>query len=935
MDSLEKKSETDPNALAQKVQALTEALAQAEEQRLLLAKVTNDVLWEWDLDTDLVTWNEHIRTHFGYPWEVVGTRLDAWADCIHPDDHERLVGSIYAALERGEERWEGSYRFRRADGAYVFVQDRGYIVRNAAGKAVRMLGSMRDVSQEQKSRLTITAVLEEYQFMADHMPQMVWRTLPNGDHDYFNQRWYEYTGLTYEQSMKEGWSLVLHPDDYERTLHVWHHSLRTGDLYQIEYRFKRADGTYRWFLGRALPLRDHAGRIVKWFGTCTDIEDQRRASEALQLSQQREREALAVAEAEKQKLHNLIAVAPVGMALLRGKELVFDMANDSFLQIFGRSRDILGQPGRDAFPEISGQGILQTLERVFVSGRAQTGREFKALIDTKGTGEPEESYYDFVFQPLRNAAGAVETVLITALNVSQQVRARKAIESSEQHLRSVFNSMSQIAWTASAGQDGITFFNERWYQYTGLSEAESLGMGWMSVLHPEDVSMIQVRRTSGRLDGTPYEMENRYRRHDGAYRWHLSRVVPNRNDEGKVEFWVGTATDIHEQKMLARALAENEARLKAMFEQTVTGILLLDFNMRILDANERFCQIAARPLDELRTCSWQDISHRSDLIRNMDLFRKLSQTGEAFIAEQRCIRPGGEEVWISNNVSILKKKDGVPRSFMCVCQDITAQKRLEQARQQLSQELASATEEVYESNRELSQTNAQLVRINADLDNFIYAASHDLKAPINNIEGLMRSLIHRLSPEILGTARVAQILSAIGLSIERFKRTVTDLTEVAKLQKNEEVNSQIDLASLIEEVRLDLAHALEDAPGTLEVDVAACEALYFSRKNLKSIVYNLLSNAIKYRSPERPVHILVKSWQEEKHAVLSVTDNGLGMDDTQEQKIFGMFKRLHSHVEGSGVGLYIVKKIMENAEGWIEVSSEVGVGTTFRVYFKQ
>lgn len=122
----------------------------------------------------------------------------------------------------------------------------------------------------------------EFKFVSDFMPQLVWATRPDGFHDFYNRRWYEYTGLSYEQTKGAGWNDVVHPDDRERSAQVWQHSLKTGELYEIEYRFRRHDGQYRWFLGRALPLRDENGTITKWFGTCTDIEDQKRTKELLE-----------------------------------------------------------------------------------------------------------------------------------------------------------------------------------------------------------------------------------------------------------------------------------------------------------------------------------------------------------------------------------------------------------------------------------------------------------------------------------------------------------------------------------------------------------------------------------------------------------------------------------------------------------------------------
>jgi PAS domain S-box-containing protein len=124
---------------------------------------------------------------------------------------------------------------------------------------------------------------EQFRLLAELVPQLIWITRPDGYHDYFNQRWYDYTGTTLEQTRGEGWSQLLHPDDLERTLETWHHSLRTGEPYDIEYRFKEArTGEYRWFLGRAVPARDERGAITRWFGTCTDIDDQKRNAEALQ-----------------------------------------------------------------------------------------------------------------------------------------------------------------------------------------------------------------------------------------------------------------------------------------------------------------------------------------------------------------------------------------------------------------------------------------------------------------------------------------------------------------------------------------------------------------------------------------------------------------------------------------------------------------------------
>lgn len=146
--------------------------------------------------------------------------------------------------------------------------------------------------------------IEEFRFVTDFMPQMVWSTKANGYHDFFNKRWYDYTGLTYEQTKDKGWSLVLHPDDMERTWAVWEHCLRTGETYEIEYRMRSQQGFYRWFLARAIPLRNSLGLIEKWFGTCTDIHDQKMASDILEQKVRERTEELQKANIELEASNN-------------------------------------------------------------------------------------------------------------------------------------------------------------------------------------------------------------------------------------------------------------------------------------------------------------------------------------------------------------------------------------------------------------------------------------------------------------------------------------------------------------------------------------------------------------------------------------------------------------------------------------------------------
>ena len=243
--------------------------------------------------------------------------------------------------------------------------------------------------------------------------------------------------------------------------------------------------------------------------------------------------------------------------------------------------------------------------------------------------------------------------------------------------------------------------------------------------------------------------------------------------------------------------------------------------------------------------------------------------------------------------------------------------------------------EVVERTKELVNKNDELNKINNDLDSFIYTASHDLRAPISNIEGLFTALSDKLETQLLNDEETGKIYLLISQSLKRLKETISDLTEIAKIQKN--INATIEAINIkrvIEDVKETIAPLIKETGAEITVELNNVSTIKFSKANFKSVLYNLISNAIKYHSPDRKAHVSVSGKLVEGYFLLEVKDNGLGIPRQHQEKLFRMFKRFHVHVEGTGIGLYIVKRIIDNAGGKIEVESEESVGTTFRVYFK-
>jgi PAS domain S-box-containing protein len=214
------------------------------------------------------------------------------------------------ALHAGEQV-DLEYRVRRADdGLYRWFLARGVPVCDPEGHIVKWFGTLTDIDEqkrleeertlllarEQKARAELELALrardetlqalaakeEQYRVLAEVMPQCIWTAGPDGQTDYINQRWCEFSGLNPQQSLGSGWAVVLHPEDAAGCFAAWSHAVQTGEIFEAEYRLRRSDGVYRWFLGRGLPIHDQQGRVIKWLGTATDIDDRKRAEREVQ-----------------------------------------------------------------------------------------------------------------------------------------------------------------------------------------------------------------------------------------------------------------------------------------------------------------------------------------------------------------------------------------------------------------------------------------------------------------------------------------------------------------------------------------------------------------------------------------------------------------------------------------------------------------------------
>jgi len=265
------------------------------EQRLVLALEASELVGAWDFDVveGVITADARFARMYGVDARraAAGAPLSEYTAAIHPADAERVGKEIQLALDTLGP-FDSEYRLV-VEGQERWVLARGQAYGNGAGGATRFPGVAVDITRRKAVEAELAAAVQalaqseaRFKAIADSMPQMVWSTLPDGFHDYYNARWYEFTGVPDGSTDGEGWNGMFHPDDQERAWTRWKHSLDTGEPYEIEYRLRRHDGVYRWTLGRAMPIRGEDGRITRWFGTCTDIDDLKRMEQAKELLSQ-------------------------------------------------------------------------------------------------------------------------------------------------------------------------------------------------------------------------------------------------------------------------------------------------------------------------------------------------------------------------------------------------------------------------------------------------------------------------------------------------------------------------------------------------------------------------------------------------------------------------------------------------------------------------
>ncbi|WP_461488461.1 PAS domain-containing sensor histidine kinase [Pontibacter sp. HJ8] len=500
-------------------------------------------------------------------------------------------------------------------------------------------------------------------------------------------------------------------------------------------------------------------------------------------------------------------------------------------------------------------------------------------------------------------------------------KAFEELKESEERFRYLIEGVTDYAIFMLDPAGNVATWNEGAKRMKGYESHEIIGKYFAKFYNKESIRSgfpeyeLQKAKTDGRFEDEGW----RYRK-DGSAFWANTVLTAIYNHNKHLIGYSKITRDLTEKKKLEQQLfqineelRESEERSRLLIDSVKDyAILMLNTEGIIMSWNVGAERIKGYKASEIIGRHFSTFYGREAIQSGFPQYelKKAREDGH-FEDEGWRLRKDGTAFWANVVITPIFNAENRLLGFAKVTRDLTERRR----------------------NEELMLKNSELLKLNNELDNFVYSASHDLKSPIINLEGLLSAL-----EEDMGTTeseKHQQLLTMMRGSIVTLKHVIADLADIVKLKHVKEKPEKVKLLDLLEDVKEGLREKITSSQAEILVDRLEFESLEYTRTNLRSILYNLVSNAIKYAHPQRkPVVILTTSLTPKGERVLSVADNGLGIAPEQKGKIFSMFKRAHDHVEGSGIGLYLVQKILNNSGDRITVESEEGKGSVFRVYFK-
>lgn len=882
-------------ALALERVALAQQSREERDRYRVLSAVTNDAVWDWQLREDRITWSEGISTLFGYAANDVDSSSAWWKDLIHPHDRERVVRGVEAALEGGADEWREEYRFRRADGAYALVLDRGRVLRGEDGRAARMIGGMTDLSERERHRVElqeVNASLERR--IAERTEALQAETAALSAFAAFTRAVGNETNLhvlarlaldTLTSAFGDGSAVY-----YDRERDLWKATVWAGDITDETRDLARAG--IRVAELTPDPTARGASFVEGWDGQDGDVHA-------------RTREYGAAALYPVWQEQGACGLLTAGLKATRS-----------------------WSPRDRAIFEAVGHGLSLAAERAAHVRRLDEEREATAA-----------------FAAFTEAVG-VETDMSTLVE-----RAARVVRSSLPHLSVAYYELEGGLWKAralsedvapdlaeelragvpsdapnlaDAARSGEPLFVDGWDPLGDhITHAASYGAAAFLPLcvHGETRRLFAVGTRAARA------WTDRERSLVRAVARGLTLAFERAAVAHAIEAANAALEGFGE---LARDLAfeTNAFAIVKRAQEIVLSLLPSGVSVYYeLDGGVWRGRVQTGPLDAALQAAidaglpFEDASNLSTPWRTLQPYFQ----DEYDRATDNLPEETGQ---IGATATVPLVVHGTPRGVLAVAlfgtRSWNAGDRvvLETAARHLSLALERA-----ETARELERQRAALKASNEELESFSYSVSHDLRAPLRHVHGFSGVLRRAMDRGDEPQARRA--LDVIDLAVTRANVLIDALLQFSRLSRNEVRRDRVDLSALVRDVR---PEAEQEAAGrSVQWVVHDLPVVLGDAALLRQVLANLLSNAVKYSAKAERLRVEVGAERRPGEVVVFVRDHGAGFDPRYADKLFGVFQRLHSDAEfaGIGIGLATVRRIVERHGGRVWAESVPGEGATF------
>jgi PAS domain S-box-containing protein len=807
---------------------------------------------------------------------------------VHPDDLEPVIAETTHSAETGEP-FDLEHRCRRYDGMFRRLQVRGLPLRNSQGQVERWQVLLIDIEDQRHTEETVRAKEQELRAAINAIPTPAWSTHPDGHVDFLNQRWLDYAGMTAEQAEGWGWGTSIHPDDRDKLVHQWRLCLASGRGAEVEARHLRFDGVYRWFLVRANPLLDESGNVVKWYGINIDIEDRKRAEDAVR--------------GNEQTLRSTINAIPTTAWSTR-PDGYCEFLNQRWLDYAGMTAEqAQGWGWGAAIHPDDVDRLVQYWQSCLESG---TPVEVEARMRRF-----DGVYRWFLFRanPLRDESGTIVKWYGTNIDIEDRKKAEEVSQSNERTLQMIVNTIPALAWSSRA--DGyVTFLNQRWLDYAGITDEQGQGWGWTAALHPDEASQLADYWQATLATGQLGEIEARLRRFDGTYRWFLFRATAVRDSSGNIAAWYGFNTDIDDRKRAEEQLKRSEAQLAEGQRLSRTGTFAWRPDTSKSIWSEELYRIHEM---EPGTPISADIArigvHPDDIALVYAAAERGVETGSDYEHTHRILMPDGRIKFLHVMARATRDLEG-RLEYIGAVQDVTQRILSEEA---------------------LTKSRSELAHITRVMSLGILTASiaHEVNQPlagiITNAETCLQMLDDK-PPDIEGARETAL------RSIRDGNRASDVIARLRSLFKRKEsVAESIDLNDATREVIALSSGELRRSRVLLQTDLAEdLPPVNGDRVQLQQVIINLLRNAIDAMREieDRPRQLQIQTEKDGGGNVrLIMQDTGVGFAPYTADRLFESFYSTKD--DGMGIGLAISRSIIEAHQGQIWATSNQGPGSTF------